>query len=373
MSTADLEALAPAVPATAAGLTPEWLTQALAAGGRGGARVVAVASERIGEGIGVLAELYRLRPTYAPGAAAGPPSLIAKLHASNPDVRELCAVYGFYERETRFYREVASTIELRTPEHYFSAFDGASGDCVILMEDLAPARSPDQVAGLTLAELSAAVDGIATLHGRWWGDPRLQALRAIMPSVADLPYANSIENYRDALPLALEGLRSLGHADLARVAEKLARSADGLLVAMTTEPLTLNHGDFRTDNLMFREGAAGPQLTVVDWQIVMQVRGPFDVGYLMGGAVPTELRRAEEASLLRRYHDRLIDLGVTGYSFEDCRLDYRRAVLLGLVYWAEGYPVADKSNPRIVALYASWAARLAAAVQDLDLESLLDA
>lgn len=60
-----------------------------------------------------------------------------------------------------FCRNVAGTIELRTPRRYFSAFDPATGDCVILMEDLAPATSPDQVAGFALAELTAAVDDLS--------------------------------------------------------------------------------------------------------------------------------------------------------------------------------------------------------------------
>jgi hypothetical protein len=95
------------------------------------------------------------------------------------------------------------------------------------------------------------------------------------------------------------------------------------------------------------------------------------VGYLMGGAVPTALRRAHEGRLLRRYHETLTGLGVTGYGFEACWLDYRRATLFSLAYWVEGYPLADKDNPRAVALFETWADRLAAAAQDLDLAALV--
>lgn len=193
-----------------------------------------------------------------------------------------------------------------------------------------------------------------------------------MPSAADQPYCNVDATYRASLPAALEGLKTRGHDDLARIGGKLGRAVEELLLAITAEPLTLCHGDFRVDNLMFRPTPSGPALTVVDWQIVMQARGPFDVGYLMGGAVPTHMRRAEEMRLLRRYHDRLTGLGVTDYSFDECLLDYRRAMLFSLVYWVEGYPVADKDNPRAVALFESWADRLAAAADDLRLEGLVD-
>ncbi|MGH6955862.1 MAG: phosphotransferase [Caulobacteraceae bacterium] len=369
---ADEGVAPPAIPSAPEAMTADWLTAALVAGGRPAVRVAAAQRERIGEGVGVLAELYRLRLTYAQGGAAGPASLIAKLRSSNPEVRELCAAYGLYEREVRFYKEIAGAIELRTPEPYFSAFDAVSGDFVILMEDLAPAASPDQVAGASLADLTAAVDGVAALHARWWGHPRLTELRAIMPSVAEPPYARGAENYRACLPAALEALRARGHDALARIAGKIDGAIEQMLAAIAAEPLTLAHGDFRVDNLMFRKTPAGPELTVVDWQVVMQARGPFDLGYLMGGAAPTDLRRAHEAALLRRYHDTLIRQGVTGYSFDDCLLDYRRAVLFSLVYWVEGVAMVDHGNARAVALFECWADRLAAAAADLDLEALID-
>lgn len=372
-SAAVLNATPLVIPQTPDGLTAAWVTQALAAGGRAGAHVVAVATERIGEGIGVVADLYRLRLTYAREGSEGPATLIAKLRSSNPEIREVCAAYGMYERETRFYQEVAGAIALRTPAHHFSAFDLATGDFVILMEDLAPAASPDQVAGISLDDLTAAIDGVAALHARWWADPRLAELRPVMPSVAEAPYAHVIENYRACLPAALEGLKARGHARLADIAAKVGDAIETLLAEVAAEPLTLNHGDFRVDNLMFRQTPAGPELTVIDWQVVMQARGPFDIGYLMGGAVPVELRRAEEIALLRRYHDKLVRHGVAGYSFDQCQSDYRRAILFSLVYWVEGYPVVDKENRRTVALFDCWSDRLAAAADDLDLERLVEA
>jgi hypothetical protein len=365
---AEAGSAAPAIPRGPNGLTAAWVTQALAAGGHTGNPVIALERERIGEGVGVVAELYRLRLTYAPDGVAGPASVIAKLRSSSPEVRQVCAAYGMYERETRFYQDVAGALELRTPAHYFSAFDSATGDFVILMEDLAPAASPDQVAGIALPELTAAIDGIATLHARWWAAPRLAELRAVMPAIAEAPYAYVAENYRACLPSALEGLKARGHERLARIAEKIGGTIEVMLAAIAAEPVTLNHGDFRVDNLMFRQTPAGPELTVIDWQVVMQARGPFDIGYLMGGAVPTELRRAEEAALLRRYHDKLTRHGVAGYSFEQCHRDYRLAMLFSLVYWVEGYPVVDKENRRAVALFNCWSDRLAAAADDLDLE-----
>jgi hypothetical protein len=51
--------------------------------------------------------------------------------------------------------------------------------------------------------------------------------------------------------------------------------------------------------------------------------------------------------------------------------DYRRAILVSLVYWVEGYPLFDRNDARSVALFEGWADRLAAAADDLSLEGVL--
>jgi hypothetical protein len=362
----------PGIPKTPEGLDAEWLAAALAAAGYPGCRIQSVARQRIGEGVGILAELYRLTPDYAPGSAPGPASVVAKMHASHPEARGICAAYRFYERETHFYQDVAATIDLQSPRHYASSFDPASGDCVILLEDMAGAECPDQIVGIPLDMLTEAIDSVAALHARWWEDPHLADLAAIMPAIDEPPYSSVPDIYRASLPLALERLEALGQHDLARVAVKFGVAIDRLMTELATGPRTLCHGDFRTDNLMFRLTPEGPKLTAIDWQIVMQARGPYDVGYLMSGAVDTEMRRANEDRLLRRYHAALVSRGVTGYDFATCLQDYRRALLVGLNYWVQGFAVSDQSIPRAVALFDSWAGRLDAAVKDLGLEALVE-
>ena len=86
-----------AVPDLAADITAEWLSSSMSL-----PKIESMASERIGEGVGIAAELYRLTLTYTPGAEPGPKTLIAKISSSNPDMRALITSYGMYEREVAF-------------------------------------------------------------------------------------------------------------------------------------------------------------------------------------------------------------------------------------------------------------------------------
>ena len=142
------------IPNNATEITAEWLSSALTAGGRMGEAVVrSVEIERFAEGTGIAADLFRLTPSYVPGSRAGPGALIVKLPSSIPQMREVARSYGLYQREVRFYRDVASTISLRTPHCFFAEFEPATHNFIIVMEDLTPARSGDQIAGMALDEV----------------------------------------------------------------------------------------------------------------------------------------------------------------------------------------------------------------------------
>ena len=94
--------------------------------------------------------------------------------------------------------------------------------------------------------------------------------------------------------------------------------------------LTITHGDFRVDNMMFAGRGEGRQLTVVDWQTVGLGGGTADVAYFLGGSLPPELRRATESQLLGRYRDALAEYGIS-YPPDACWADYRRHSWGGLV------------------------------------------
>ena len=71
----------------------------------------------------------------------------------------------------------------------------------------------------------------------------------------------------------------------------------------------------------------------------MVYRGPIDLAYMFGGSLPVKMRRELEGGLVRLYHRRLLEKGVTGYSFEECWQDY----LVGALLYAYIPPLAFAS------------------------------
>ncbi len=134
------------IPQSAERLTPEWLTAALQDTGTIKAcRVESFDTEPdIAAGIGFMGELARLTLRYDRAEDGAPRSLIAKFPTRIPENREIADVFRLYERETRFYEEVAPEVKLRTPRRYYGALNSETQDYVLLLEDLAPARVGDQ-------------------------------------------------------------------------------------------------------------------------------------------------------------------------------------------------------------------------------------
>lgn len=367
------QVVAAPIPRAAGDLTAGWLTAVLEAGGCEGAGVVeSLAVERIGAGVGIIADLFRLTPRYQPGARGGPASLVVKLPSAIPEIRQLAAGYGLYEREVAFYRDLASTVSLRTPISYFAEFDPASQAFAIVMEDLAPAAGGDQVAGLTLAQLRRAIGEAAPMHARWWDDPGLTPLEAVIQRTGTAPWIGIGERHQAAWPIIDAFLAGRFSAHTRRVGERLGGVIDRLLTAQGEDSRTLCHGDYRGDNLMFRAAAGKLEMVVVDWQVSMQARGTFDIGYLMSGSAPPDLRRDHEMELLRDYHARLVESGVAGYGFDACLYDYRAALLIGYTYLVQAGGATDLTEPRTVALLDAWGRRLEAAVNEQGLAEFLD-
>ena len=152
------------LPAGPTELTAGWLTRALRETGViSDASVTGLDHEVIGQGVGVLGQLARFKLTYDNPEEGAPGSLVGKFPAATQENRDLANLFRFYEREVRFYEQIADDVELRTPRLYFSHFDDETNDFMLLMEDLSGARCGNQVEGCMRREATlivSRVDGL---------------------------------------------------------------------------------------------------------------------------------------------------------------------------------------------------------------------
>jgi hypothetical protein len=344
-------------------LTAGWLTAALRETGTIGeaVEVESFATETIAEGVGLLGQLARVTPRYIDADGREPSSLIAKFPAATEENRDLANALRFYDREVRFYEQIAEEVELRTPKRYFSHFDGESGTFVLLMEDMHPARVGNQIEGCAPGEAKTTLVRIAHFHATWWDKPKTLALDWI-PYGKDEVHNFVEESFQQSWPVVKENFSSHLPDRIVRAAEKMQTQLIRMQHIFSEPPITICHGDLRYDNLFFNDSG----MAVADWQIILRARAPYDAAYFMSQSVNPEDRRASEMEILRTYHDVLVDAGVRDYSFDHCLEDYRFAAMYCLVYPVISAGSLDLANERGVALATAMLDRSVSTILDLD-------
>ena len=91
------------------------------------ASIAAVDAEVIGQGVGILCQLARVKLTYR-GEGRGPKSVVAKFPAAIEQTRGLARQFKFYEREVNFYNQLAKDVSLPTPRCFHASHDAATDD-----------------------------------------------------------------------------------------------------------------------------------------------------------------------------------------------------------------------------------------------------
>lgn len=361
-----------AIPRTMAELTPAWLTAALRERGVIGAQtsVTQAWSESIGAGAGFLGQLARVHLRYDGEAAGAPATLIAKMPTLDPGGRAVCRIFQFYEREIRFYEQIASGVsQLRVPRAYYTAMDIDADDYLILLEDVCDARMGDEVAGCTAEEAERVVRSIAAFHAAWWESPQLDQVDW-MPYINAPVHQSAEGSYNQAWEPFLEMFGEKLTPAMREIASNMRAHVIDLLNSLEAPPRTIVHGDYRLDNVFFCAAGAPQTVATIDWQISSRGRGIFDVAYFLSSCVDPEIRRAEERRLVRLWHE-IATAGHEGYSFYDAWTDYRRAVLYCNVYTVIGIGTLDAANERGMALFNAWLTRRCAAIEDLNAGELM--
>lgn len=354
------------IPHSAEALTADWFTAALQGAGVLDHGVVTdVAIEPVGLGVGLMGVLFR--STLTVEGEEGPGTVITKLPTPDAQSRHVAEIFRFYEKEVKFYRELAADAPVGSPVVHVAAWDEASGDFVLVMEDLGTAEVIDQVAGATADQASLLLGQLADLHANYWGGKVIDDT-PWLPFFRDPPFPQGLmQSSSDASGPFLEKLGDHLPGELGDVIGPYIEGLPARMAALSEPPYTLCHGDYRLDNFFL----GGPRdLTVIDWQICGKAHAGYDLGYFMSQSLAPEVRAAHEAGLLEEYRQRLAANGVE-ISADDLRTQYRRAIMQCFCYPLVAGGQIELVNDRAVALVTCMLDRSTSAILDLEATDFL--
>lgn len=331
------------IPASPTDITPEWVTATMrSAGALPSGEVSSVeVCDLGGGGTGFTGDTVRVTLDYA-SETEGPSSVIAKFPTSDRQTRGMLEQFDAYAREIRFYRHFAHRMPCPVPAFLGADFDekGArrtgprmsrfidalpdrvqlavthdvtkfmrttSRRYALLIEDLGAETTVHDMTEPPSAEgVRRSLEALAAVHAQFWGDPSLVDNPAFRPILTTTPGLYRTVGHKRCLPMAQTRWRDwITDEQVALIRESLDRFADD--VAVINEPLTLVHGDPRSDNILFR-GDGQPVL--LDWALVGHAHPGFDVGYLLSSCLTVEQAR-DRNGLVADYETALAGHGVT--------------------------------------------------------------
>ena len=353
------------IPDLPAGFTATFLTEQLHQHGclPADGAVSNVSQSTIGDGTGMMAEIAKLHLHYDGDQGNAPDCLIAKFASQNPTNREIATAYNLYERETRFLAELDPMTEVRTPATYLSVREGDR--FIILMEDLTDYDVGSQVIGATLEQSMLAIDQLVKLHAPFWG--KVDSLDWV-PHIANSYHA---DNMQSLASIGADGLMEkfgdyltpLYRQHHAAFLERLPY----LQAGMDTAPVTLCHGDYRMENLLYGNQPHHDAAAVIDWQGPLRARGMNDVALFLGQSTQIDVRRSHERALIDRYASGLKEAGIDAGDSIELWNEYRYSLLYNWVYVTVVAGTLDTSNETAFAWMAQMVARQSAVTEDLAL------
>ena len=306
-------------------LSADWLTETLGSG-----RVTGFTAERIGTG--QVSECYRVTLSYDDdgGETAGPASVVLKVAASDPTSRQSGQALGLYEREVRFYSDVAPLFADSSQRGggpiahcHHASYAPDTGMFTLLIDDAAPAEAGDEIRGATITDATLALNQLGRLHAPLIGGDApagwLVRETPVNQGLITALYAGFTDRYGEAIS-----------DDQRMVCQRLVDAFDAYLAEEAAAARTqgLVHGAYRLDNMLFGRPGSPRDLTVVDWQTVTWGPAMTDVAYFLGCALTTPERRAHYDDLLAAYRD---GLGAHSLSLEEIRDGVRRQSFFGVM------------------------------------------
>ena len=382
------------IPQSVEEIDAAWLTHAIRSAGLvEAANVVGFRAGNPGSGVGFQGQTIRISLDWDIEESDAPDAVLVKFPTDNVGNRGLAEAEGSYDREFDFYERLSGDFPIRVPRLIHAVrdpgpspaarrrreglVDGLPAPVVefigrharklvrpskrryaLVMEYIPDARITTAADLPPAEDLSAILRTLAEMHAHFWGDSRLAD-----DSVFEWSMVTQMPNVMHGLYRAWRD--EVVEREPGVFTDELMRHADWVgdhivdLAAHLNEPLSIRHGDCRTDNMLFTDDG----LVMIDFGAAGSGRPAGDVAYLLSEAIPPGPgARATFLRLCREYHDRLVAAGVTDHPLDeflnDCDIvlavQAYRVVLIEAAFEAdyEGESLSHLWGPRVRSLLA---------------------
>lgn len=240
-----------------------------------------------------------------------------------------------FDRELAAYQLLAPLKGKYSPRLFAGISANQGSDGLLLLEEICNARNFDQLRGLPWTQLISAIRTIAHIHAYFWNSPTLNKSKGLPRH--DYMRAHEV---KQSLPAFLRWAK-LSPRDRALFI-KLISQVPAILARFKKRPITLVHGDLRSDNVFYEQTS----VRFIDWGLSSIGNPTFDLARFACGSARKPLNLLQHVDLFTVWHRELLRRGVTNYPSHEAWQDYRDAVLLTLTIPVTNGPTLAKFSNR---------------------------
>lgn len=353
------------VPCTPYAVTPEWLTAVLC-NKTPGAIVTDVEVRAASAGTH---ERHQLKVSYnEQGRRAGLPVSIFTKSLPSIVTRMIGGFNGTARVEGSFFTQIRPQLGIEAPLCYHSACDRRTFAAIHLLEDLVATKKAtfcNHKTYVTRAMADDMIDLLASLHGRFYGDPTLaERYRwlASYPRWFTIGAAKMGTEY-----YTRKAFDAAAHVIPAKVMSRRDDVWPATMRALAlhdSEPQGLIHSDVHIGN-WYRTGAG--QMGLCDWQCLSRGHWSRDFAYAVTASLTPDDRRSWERELLARYIEKFAETTGVRPDFDLSFLRYRQQIVHALAMWTITLchsPLLPNMQPEDTTL--TMIERMTTAMADLD-------
>jgi thiamine kinase-like enzyme len=287
---------------------------------------------------------FLLRPTQTAGFLSqtfrairlgDPKKYILKVGTEIPQRRKWAKELHVFDRELAAYRLLAPLKGKYSPCLFAGISANQGSDGLILLQEIRNARNFDQLRGLSWRELTSAIRTIAHIHAYFWSSPTLKKARG-------LPHHHYMRarEVKQNLPAFLRWAKLSPRNRTLFI--KLTPQIPAILARFRRRPLTLVHGDLRSDNIFYGQRS----VRFIDWGLSSIGNPTFDLARFACGSARKPLNLLQHVDLFIVWHRELLRRGVRNYPSHEAWQDYRDAVILALTIPVTNSPTLAKFSNR---------------------------
>ncbi|NNF06560.1 MAG: hypothetical protein HKN21_07350 [Candidatus Eisenbacteria bacterium] len=303
-------------------VTPRWLTKVLRESGELADGEVCEVSARSGSGN--WSSNARLELRYASGSkGACPKSMFLKLVSTDATMED-----HFDDSEVRYYRsDYTGLADAPLLKCFHAAYQ--PGSYHVLLEDVSETHQPAAFVSPTLAYGKKLAEATAVLHSHYWA-----TLRSIaMPTEAQV--LRYIDVAKPGLKNVLEDPKSTLKPHWPELLRRFFVEHPQKLLTRLQFPNGFSrvHGDLNGFNILVPKGREGSIYLIdrqpFEWSLRTWL-GVSDLAFPLISDWTPEERREHELEILQCYHEKLRQLGIEDYAWEDVWGDYKLCSAMGI-------------------------------------------